>query len=197
MEIWIATTNQGKLREIEKFLKPLNFEVHDLKEIPAYVPPEENGKTFEANARIKAKSLAAVKNNVWILADDSGLEVDGIGGLPGVHTARYAGPNASDAENNAKLLKMVELRTHTNRKARFKSVIVVVSPQKEESVFDGSLEGQIATKLTGTQGFGYDPLFIPDGSTKSLGEFDLAEKNKLSHRAKALEKFAEYLKTKL
>lgn len=199
MELWIASSNTGKIKEFQNLLYDLpQVQVHTQNEIPAFTSPEENGDSFLANARIKARALRAVKNQHWILADDSGLEVTGLNNLPGIHSARYAGPKARDSENIAKLLKMMQIRNVTDRSAQFKAVLVVFSPQGEEMIFEGQLKGQISTKVSaGTQGFGYDPVFIPEGQTKTLADLDPGYKNRHSHRALAFKAFVEKLKTTL
>ena len=131
-----------------------------------------------------------------MLADDSGLEVEGLGGLPGIHSARYAGQHAKDMENCLKVLKMLHLKAATNRAARFICTVVLLSPTGEESVFEGTLEGTIAKEMKGRDGFGYDPIFIPKDDTKTLAELGLAVKNRLSHRALAAKKVADFLRTK-
>ena len=191
-ELWVATTNKGKLSEFRSLLGD-GFDVHAASELGFYTAPPETGKTFEENARIKARSLKAVKPGVWVVADDSGLEVDGLGGLPGVHSARYAGDKASDRENTAKLLKMVQIRTPGQRSARFVCVLVVFDPQGQEHVIRGEVKGQIATAARGTAGFGYDPVFIPEGHEKTFAELGLPVKNQISHRAKALREFLALL----
>ncbi len=190
MELWIATSNNGKLNEfkmllnvavMEKFL-----EIHAQSELPVFSQPPENGDSFLANARIKARALKAVKPGTWVMGEDSGLMVNGLNGLPGIHSARYAGPKASDPENVAKLLKMMTLRPMANRKAQFVSVIVAFDPQGVEHIYEGKLEGEIAKAQRGSTGFGYDNVFVPDGEQKTLAELGLAHKNKISHRAKAV-----------
>lgn len=192
MEIWIGTTNQGKLKEI-KTLLPSHFEVKSLQDIRSYTPPAETGKTFEDNARIKAKSLKAVKPNVWILAEDSGLEVKGLNNMPGVFSARYAGDNARDVENCAKVLKMLSIRSPLQREAQLQCVMIAYSPDGNEHKFEGTMKGQIAKDMRGKNGFGYDSVFIPEGSDKTLAELGDAEKNKISHRAHALKEFLKLI----
>ena len=190
MELWIATGNKGKLEEYKLTLGKIpEIQLHSQAELAYFTPKPEDGQTFLDNARIKAKSVKALKPDCWVLGEDAGLEVEGLNNLPGVHTARYAGPNARDSENVAKLLKMVQIRTAANRKAQFKCVTVVLTPQNEEWVFEGTLKGQIATKLAGNMGFGYDPVFIPEGETKTLAELGPAYKIQKSHRALALAQF--------
>ena len=147
------------------------------------------------NARIKAKTLKAVKNTVWVLGEDAGLEVEGLNGLPGIHSARYAGPKASDSENVAKLLKMMTLKPMNNRNAKFVATTVVYTPTGEEWVFTGELKGKIATKPSGLHGFGYDPVFIPDGQTQTLAELGDGFKTQFSHRAQAIKAFLDKWRT--
>lgn len=201
MDLWVATGNQGKLNEFKMLLNKLvggGLNLHAQSELPVFSPPPENGDSFTANARIKARALKAMKPGIWVLADDSGLMVEGLAGLPGIHSARYAGPKASDAENNAKLLKMMTLRPMANRKAAFVCAIVVFDPSGTEHVFEGRLEGEIAKAGRGTSGFGYDPVFVPDGQAapgKTLAELGPAAKNQISHRAKALAQLIPLLET--
>ena len=135
-----------------------------------------------------------MKPNQWVFAEDSGLEVEGLNQLPGVHSARYAGQNASDAENRAKLLKMLQLRSPKNRQAAFQAVIALISPEKEQFFFSGELKGEIATKEIGQTGFGYDSIFIPQGESQTLAELGLGFKNKVSHRFLATQKMSLHLK---
>ena len=193
MEVWIASGNNGKLKEFRFLLRELEPEIHSPNELDYYSTPNENGESFEDNARIKAKALAAVKPGVWVIADDSGLCCEGINGLPGIHSAWYAGDKARDTDNVAKLLKMLQMRTQ-NRKAHFECCIVAYSPEGEEIVVTGKLEGEIARKQSGTSGFGYDPVFIPKGMEKTLAELESQEKNKISHRAIAMEQLLEKMK---
>jgi XTP/dITP diphosphohydrolase len=187
MEIWIATTNKGKLKEFRALLNHIDGElIHDISEIPYYVPPNETGSSFEANALIKAHSLAAVKKGAWILADDSGLCVEGLDNLPGIHSARYAGPKATDYENIAKLLKMVSFKTPDNRKADFHCALVVISPEGKEHIFHGTMSGKIANKVQGNYGFGYDPVFVPEGQDCTFAQMLPKDKNKISHRTQCL-----------
>lgn len=192
MELWIATGNKGKVKEYELLLKEIpDLHVHTQSEINGFTPRPEDGKSFEENARIKAKTLKAVKNNVWIFGEDAGLEVEGLGGLPGIHTARYAGPKASDNENVAKLLKMMTIRPMSNRKARFVCTLVVYTPQGEEWVFQGQMAGEISKTPQGQMGFGYDPVFVPTGETQTLAQLGYGYKTQHSHRSLA---FREFLK---
>lgn len=194
MKLWIATGNKGKLSEFKLLLNKINLSIHSQNELSVYSSPPETGQTFLENARIKARSLKSVVDEAdWVLADDSGLCVEGLGGLPGVHSARYAGEKARDSENVAKLLKMMQIRSATNRKAYFECSLVLLSPQREEHIFTGQVHGQIATAARGTQGFGYDPVFIPEGHQQTFGELTDAVKNSLSHRAVACKKLSDFL----
>jgi XTP/dITP diphosphohydrolase len=190
IELWFASGNQGKINEMKMLLNRLigdgSLQLHSQSELPVFSAPPENGDSFVANARIKARSMKAMKPGIWVMGEDSGLMVEGLNGLPGIHSARYAGPKASDGENVAKLLKMIAIRQIANRKAAFISVIVAFDPEGNEHIFEGRMEGEIAKAARGTTGFGYDPVFIPEGETKTLSELGLAHKNKISHRAKAV-----------
>jgi XTP/dITP diphosphohydrolase len=189
MNIWIATTNKGKLIEFRTLLEPQGWTVKSPLDLPVYTAPPETGKTFVENARIKARTVKALKPGEWIIGEDSGLEVFGLNSMPGIHSARYAGPKASDGENIAKLLKMMSLRSAEKREARFLCTMVVFSPNGTESIFEGELRGAITRKMQGTGGFGYDPIFCPEGETKTLGELDPGFKNRMSHRARAVRAF--------
>ncbi len=195
MEIWIATGNTGKVKEYELLLKSIpELKIHTQNEISGFSTRPEDGKTFVDNARIKAKTLRSVKNNVWVFGEDSGLEVDGMAGLPGIHSARYAGPKASDSENVAKLLKMMQIRNINPRTAQFRCALVVYTPTGEEWVFEETLKGEITTKPQGLHGFGYDPVFKPEGQQQTLAELGAGFKNLHSHRSKCVKAFLEKLK---
>lgn len=194
MNLWIATSNKGKLTEFKVLLNSIpDIKISSSADLPVFSAPPETGATYLDNARIKTRALKAVKPDTWVLGDDSGLEVLGLGNLPGVHSARYAGPNARDSENRAKLLKMLQIRNITDRSARFRCSIVVFTDKGEEWIFEGALEGQIALKESGTMGFGYDSIFIPKGETKTLAELEPSFKNKYSHRALAVQQFIQKL----
>lgn len=193
MDFWIATTNSGKTKELERLIIIPELQIRTLKDLPSYSQPPETGKTFYENAKLKAKALKAVKNTDWVMAEDSGIEVTGLGNLPGVHSARYAGNNASDVENYLKVLKMLSLRSPLQREARFVCQIVLFTPDGAEHSFDGELKGQIGQKPLGKEGFGYDPIFVPDGETQTLAELGIAFKNKISHRSLAIKKMLSFL----
>ncbi len=184
----VATGNAHKTEEIRAVLADLVPEVADLRAHPEVVPAEETGTTFAANAALKALgAAAALPAGSWVLADDSGLEVDALDGAPGVYSARYAGEGATDADNRAKLL--AALTDVARRAARFRCVLVLAragDAPEVEATFDGACEGTITTAEQGAGGFGYDPLFRPDGHDATFGELPAEVKNGISHRARAL-----------
>ena len=173
----VATHNRNKLREIGEILPGWEIKGEDS-------GAEETADTFAGNALIKARAVASRHPGSWVLADDSGLEVDALGGAPGVFSARYAGRDGDTPANNALLLR--NLAGAGNRKAHFTCVIALVAPDGSERLFEGRCEGRIAEKPSGEGGFGYDPLFIPDGHDKSFASLSAAEKNAISHRGRAL-----------
>ncbi len=186
----LASANPGKLRELQALLSPdLGVVLAD--EMGVTLPPE-TGSTFAENALLKARA-AAQQTGLVAIADDSGLEVDALGGEPGVHSARYAGPEASDDDNIALLLRRLAGVPPERRTARFRSVVVVVTPDGTEFVGEGTLEGRITSEPRGGGGFGYDPVFQPLGETRTLAEMTLEEKNRMSHRAQALRQAVEAL----
>ncbi len=180
----VSTRNRHKLREIRTILGA-RFEVSDLSILPTMHEVEETGTSFEENADLKAVAASQLFEG-WVIADDSGLEVDALGGSPGVYSARYAGETASDSENNALLLKNLKEVPEKKRRARFRCVIVLARAGRKLAAFSGVVEGLIASSPRGGEGFGYDPLFIPDGFSETFGELPVATKNRLSHRARAL-----------
>lgn len=196
MSIVVATTNRGKLAEIRTILGDLAVEVLSASEALSDVPDVvEDGETFEANALKKAQEIAA-ESMMLTLADDSGLEVDSLGGRPGVRSARFASEGATDGENNAELLRQMCDMGDDLRAARFRCAIALVDPWNTEGetiVVEGSCEGSIAHQPTGTGGFGYDPLFVVAGQDRTMAELGEDEKNQISHRAKALAKLQPQL----
>ena len=185
MQLLIATRNKHKLEEIRAiFLQP-DIELVCALNYPNAPDVVEDGDTFEANAIKKAVTLARA-TGLWSLADDSGLEVNALNGAPGIYSARYAGEPSSYPANNRKLLK--ELEKTSNRRARFRCVIALSSPGGRVKTVDGRCEGVIAREERGTQGFGYDPLFVPDGFSQTFAEMDPDIKNSISHRGRALVK---------
>ena len=183
--IVLATANPGKIRELRSLLPP-NVEVVSAPALGIRLPPE-TGETFVENALLKAR-VAAQESGLIALADDSGLEVDALGGRPGVHSARYAGEHADDAQNIARLLRELRDVPRSQRTARFRAVVAIVAPDGREAIFEGTIEGYIAEKPRGRGGFGYDPVFIPCGYDRTFAEMTLEEKNRLSHRAQALQR---------
>lgn len=185
IDIVIATGNAGKIREIEHALD-LPFirwvTKHDVSEWPEI---EETGVTFQANAALKAEGLSAYFKKA-ALADDSGLEVDALLGEPGVLSARFAGPDHDDVKNYMKVLDLLADVPEELRTARFKCVIAFAEPGEETVFTEGTVEGYIGLEPKGTQGFGYDPIFIPEGFDKTMAELGLDVKNSISHRGKAL-----------
>lgn len=189
-DLLLATTNRGKLLELRALLADLPVEIVSLATaLPGRPQAVEDGATFVDNALIKARAAASATMLVTI-AEDAGLEVDALGGRPGVRSARFAGEDATDAANNAALLKAMEEVEDDQRAARFRSVMVLLDPWAEgpqrEIVVDGSCEGAIARGPRGGGGFGYDPLFIVDGFGRTMAELTEDEKNHVSHRARAI-----------
>lgn len=191
-EILIATSNTGKLKEVKSYLDSFNIKLRDLKDFPFLTQPDESGSTFTDNAIIKAKYYAS-ETKLWTLADDSGLEVDALDGKPGVHSARYAGVGASDAERITLLLSELNDTKKEARNARFVCALAFCSPDETVvKITNGTCEGQIGFEPKGANGFGYDPVFIPDGFDKTFGELSSDIKQKISHRANALASFSEF-----
>jgi XTP/dITP diphosphohydrolase len=185
-ELLLATRNAGKLREVRSLLSDLSIHLLNLTEFPETTEVEETGETFAQNAALKA-SVYARQTGRLTLADDSGLEVDALGGAPGVFSARYAGAGASDAERNARLLAELAHTTETKRRARFVCCIAIADADARiVNISTGICEGHIANEPRGANGFGYDPLFIPDGHAQTFGELSQEIKQQLSHRARAL-----------
>ena len=201
MKIVLATRNKNKVEEIREILKMyLDNEVFSQIELLSsadfQIPEiEEDGETYEENALKKAREVYKF-TKLPSLADDSGIEVEILGGRPGVFSARYAGEGATDEENNKKLLKELENVPIEKRKAKFKCVIAYVD-SVEERIFYGETSGKVIFEPLGDGGFGYDPLFLPDGFGLTYAQLPGEVKNRISHRSKALQKFAEFLTLKL
>jgi XTP/dITP diphosphohydrolase len=183
----IATRNKGKIREIREALKGLGLRIHALSDFSGVPEIEEDGKSFTENALKKARFYSKYFGKLTI-ADDSGLEVDSLNGLPGIYSARYAGEGASSQENNRRLLREMQGLPISKRGARFQCILAVASPDGKEITVEGSCKGRIGFKEKGRRGFGYDPLFILPRRGKTMAELSLEEKNKISHRGKALRK---------
>lgn len=188
----VATTNRGKLKEIGKLLEGIPVTLLSLADFSSFPEVDEDGDTFEANAVKKALS-AARATGLPALADDSGLLVDALGGLPGVRSARFAGELASDAENNEKLLRELAGIPGEARRAAFHCVIALCCPDGSCHTFRGELPGLVIDSPRGSEGFGYDPLFLVPAYDKTLAELSLEVKNAISHRGKALVALKNYL----
>ncbi len=193
--IVFATNNQHKLQEIREILSP-EFEIVSLKEIGCHEDIPETGNTLEENALQKARYVSE-RYHISCFADDTGLEVEALGGAPGVHSARYA--EGTDHDSEANMTKLLgELEGKENRQARFRTVIALIELGEDETenvhLFEGIVEGHISTERQGTEGFGYDPIFVPEGYEKSFAALGETIKNHISHRARAVKKLAEYLK---
>ncbi|MBN1916765.1 MAG: XTP/dITP diphosphatase [Verrucomicrobia bacterium] len=187
MELFVATRNRNKVRELQALLEDTKLTLCSFRDFRDLPEVEEDGRTFEENATKKAVALAKY-TGLLTIADDSGLEVDALDGQPGVMSARYAGPDATDKENNEKLLAQLRNVPEGRRAARFRCAIALATPAGLIAVVEGVCEGRIALEERGTEGFGYDPLFVKDDSVKTFAELPLEVKNRVSHRALALEK---------
>ena len=181
----VSTRNAHKVVEIRQILGT-GFDVADLSAIPPIPEVEETGSTFEENAALKALAVSAQFDG-WVIADDSGLEVDALGGAPGVRSARFSGDHATDASNRSLLLEKLESVRGKERSARFRCVIVLSKRSQVLASFSGSVEGVIINQEKGEGGFGYDSLFVPDGHCETFAQLGAEIKNTLSHRARALE----------
>jgi XTP/dITP diphosphohydrolase len=202
--IVVATRSPHKLAELQELLRPSRAELISLDDagVPPDVDPIEDGATFEANARLKARAYARL-SGLPTLADDSGIEVDALGGAPGVRTRRYAGPTAGDADNNAKLLAALDGLPPERRGARYVCVLALADPTGEQpgripivAQARGSCRGRIAAAPRGSGGFGYDPIFEPaiePPGGRTLGQWSAADKNRISHRARAARRMARRL----
>ncbi|MGB9679122.1 MAG: XTP/dITP diphosphatase [Thermoanaerobacteraceae bacterium] len=196
LKIILATHNSHKINEIKSFFNDFNAEIISMNEIGVYDEIEESGESIEENALIKARWIKEKVDNGIIIADDTGLFVDYLNGQPGVYSARFAGENATYDDNNKKLLKLLEGVPFEKRRAYFKTVIALINGNCEH-ILEGRLDGYIIEKPVGKNGFGYDPLFYVPEIKKTLAEMKTEEKNKISHRALALQKLKEYLKINL
>lgn len=188
MKLIFATHNSNKAFEIQKLL-PEDFHVLTLDDIDFHEEIPENESTIEGNSAFKAQFIFN-EFAMNCFADDTGLEIEALDGRPGVHSARYAGENKNAAANIERVLE--ELNGIENRNARFKTVITLII-NGEQHIFEGIVNGRIISEKSGTNGFGYDPIFIPENEIKTFAEMDLTKKNKFSHRARALEKMIEFL----
>jgi len=193
LKLLLATRNRNKVIEMQHALEDTGWQVVMLSDIVGAPDVEEDGATFKDNALKKARGAARF-SHLWTLAEDSGLEIDALGGEPGVRSARYAGDGATDAERIRKVLGHLVSVRDEQRTARFRCLICVIDPAGKESCFEGRCEGRMAHRAAGSSGFGYDPIFIPDGYDRTFAELGLGVKNKISHRARALEQVIAFLR---
>ncbi|MDT4954296.1 MAG: XTP/dITP diphosphohydrolase [Acidobacteriota bacterium] len=192
-ELLIATGNKGKIVELRSLLEPLSLRLRSLAEFQEIAEVAETGASFAENAILKARGYAT-QTQLWTLADDSGLEVAALDGAPGVYSARYGGEGLSDADRTQRLLEKLSQVGSANRHARFVCVIAIADPGGEvANVSTGICEGRIAFTPRGTNGFGYDPVFVPEGYEQSFGELTTEIKEKISHRARALSAARSFL----
>jgi len=194
IELVVATRNTHKTREVQHILGP-DFTVRDLQAYPEIPSIPESGTSFEENANLKALA-ASRKLQTLVIADDSGLEVDALGGAPGIYSARYAGANATESDNIDKLLReLARVRAKADeRRARFRCVVALARNTTLLGTFEGIVEGMIANEVRGDSGFGYDPIFIPEGFEQTFGELPKEVKNTISHRAQAIRTLADRLR---
>ena len=194
IELLVATRNAHKIREIQHILGP-DFTLSDLQACTDIPNIPETGTSFDENAKLKALAASA-HLGALVIADDSGLEVDALGGAPGIYSARYAGPDATDRHKINKLLRelaRVRCKEH-RRRARFRCVLALAHAGNLLGTFEGTVEGRIANEVRGDSGFGYDPIFIPEGFEQTFGELPGEVKNAISHRAKAIRALADRLR---
>lgn len=194
-KIVLATNNSHKIQELKNISKELNIEFLTKSEIgQGDFDVEETEETLEGNALLKAKGLKKLIGDYIVISDDTGLFVDYLNGEPGVHSSRYSGEDHNDEKNKEKLLENLKDVSLENRNAHFKTVIAMVEDGKDDIIVEGVLKGKIAEEEKGTEGFGYDPLFIPEGYDKTFSQMGIDEKNKISHRYRALNALIEKLK---
>ena len=195
MKLLVATKNNGKIKELSELLTDLPVQIFGLNAFDNIFEPEETGQTFAANAVLKANSYA-LQTGSWALSDDSGLEVEALGGAPGIYSARYAGEKATDHDRIIKLLEEIAETRDEMRRARFVCAMAIADEKGAITfIAEGVCSGKIAFKPGGTNGFGYDPIFIPDGFEQTFGELSSDIKHKISHRARAIEKIMRFLRS--
>lgn len=192
MKLIFATGNENKMREIREILAGRGYEILSMKEAGIDIDVEENGKTFSENALIKARAISEASGEL-VLADDSGLEIDALGGEPGIYSARYMGHDTSYVEKNNNLIQRLEGVPDEKRTARFVCAMAAVFPDGREEVVVGTMEGRIGYEIAGENGFGYDPIFYLPEYGKTSAEISPEEKNAISHRGKALRAIADLL----
>lgn len=191
-KVVFATTNQGKVKEVKMILKDLNVDVLSLKDLNIEADIVEDGSTFEENALIKAKAIAELTSHI-VLADDSGLEVDYLNKAPGIMSARYMGEDTSYDIKNQSIINQLSEAKGDERSARFVCVIACVMPNGETFTTRGTIEGEIGYKIEGAEGFGYDPIFYVPEFQCTTAQLTPEQKNKISHRGKALDEMKEIL----
>ena len=189
-EIVVATSNQGKMKEYRLMLEPLGYKVTSLKDIDMTLDVEETGSTFEENSLIKARYIAKKLPNKIVIADDSGLEIHGLNGFPGIYSARFMEGSSYEKKNLAIIEKMRDLKDRT---ANFTTVISLVNFDEKDHTFSGKAFGHIEKEIEGNNGFGYDPIFFSDDLNKTFGNSTNQEKSSISHRGKALIKLVDYI----
>ena len=192
-ELVLASGNKGKMAEFQRLLEGLDVQIYSMKEYPEIGEIVEDGSTFAENALIKARAVCKATGKP-AMADDSGLAVDALNGAPGIYSARFAGEQRSDADNNAKVLQLLEGVEDSKRTARFFCVIAIVLPDGREYTVEGTCEGTILHALQGEGGFGYDPLFYVESLDKTFAELTMEEKNRISHRGHANRKAVEIIR---
>lgn len=191
-EVIIATKNAGKAREFERMFKPLGYQVKTLLDYPDFQDVEETGSTFKENAILKAEAVSKAFGRM-VIADDSGLIIDALGGKPGIYSARYAGEEKNDQKNMDKVLDELESIPDDKRQARFYCALAIAAPGKRTETVSGTCEGRILREKRGTYGFGYDPIFYSEEKGKAMAELMPEEKSEISHRANALQKLEDLL----
>jgi len=200
MTIYLATRNANKVKELSSIIIASDLKISIASAIDTGDMPvvQETANTFTGNAKLKAYALKEmITKNTWILADDSGLMVDAIQGNPGIFSSRYAGADANDSENISKLLSELKDVEGIDRSARFVCVLVLLGPDGIERTFEGICKGLIAGRPEGGNGFGYDPVFIPEGYTQTFGLLGGLKKSKISHRARALNELVSWLQSRI
>lgn len=195
-KIILATGNKNKVREAGEILGVFGVPVISMKEAGIESDPEETGTTFEENALIKARAVAGMVDDAIVLADDSGLEIDALGGEPGIYSARYLGEDTSYDEKNATLIKRLDGVPKEERTARFVCAVAAILPDGSEEVVRGTIEGYIGWEMRGENGFGYDPIFYVDEYGCSTAEMSAEQKNEISHRGKAFRKIKDILEAR-
>jgi XTP/dITP diphosphohydrolase len=196
VKLLLATRNRHKVTEMQQMLRGTGWQVVMLSDLEDMPDVEEDGATFEENARKKARS-AAQRAKMWTLAEDAGLEVDALNGEPGIHSARYCGEGASDADRMRKVLESIIAVPDERRTARFRCVMCLVDPAGNETCFEGRCDGRISHHARGSAGFGYDPIFMPEGQAHTLGELGQSVKSRISHRARAMHQVIAHLQSRI